>query len=294
MPLDLQKNNPSVLRKPLIKNCPSGEKKKENQQVPLMKILSLAWVDGGPNDQNAKAHAMCRSSIGYLIQVISAQWTSMHRSSNLMTHADEPGQTGSDSFLSEKNRTQQERRSKLFRNMRSAGMIGSLSSSSAAASATSATWASTTSVSASGKRIQREMAELNVDPPPDCSAGPKGDNLYHWVSTIIGPPGTPYEGGIFFLDFTFPSDYPFKPPKVAFKTRIFHCNVDSAGNLNLDILNDGWSPALTISKILRAIRSIFTNPDPYNPLVPGIACLYLSDREKHDQLAAQWTLRFAK
>lgn len=33
------------------------------------------------------------------------------------------------------------------------------------------------------------MLELNADPPADCSAGPKGDNLYHWVTTMIGPQG---------------------------------------------------------------------------------------------------------
>ncbi|KAI5675114.1 hypothetical protein M9H77_06064 [Catharanthus roseus] len=153
---------------------------------------------------------------------------------------------------------------------------------------------STTSVSASGKRIQREMAELNTDPPPDCFAGPKGDNLYHWVATLIGPHGTPYHGGIFFLDITFPSDYPFKPPKVVFKTRIYHCNVDSAGNVSLDILKDSWSPALTVPKILIALRSIFTSPDTYKPLVPGIAHLYLADKAKHDELAEEWTMRFAK
>ncbi|XP_052180294.1 constitutive photomorphogenesis protein 10 isoform X2 [Diospyros lotus] len=119
-------------------------------------------------------------------------------------------------------------------------------------------WASTTSVSASVKRIQKEMADLHAHPPSDCSAGPKGDNLFHWIATIIGPPGTPYEGGIFFLDITFPNDYPFKPPKVVFKTRIYHCNVDSAGNVSLDIFKEGWSPALTISKIIQRLLALPT------------------------------------
>ncbi|KAL5720290.1 E2 ubiquitin-conjugating enzyme [Ranunculus cassubicifolius] len=155
-------------------------------------------------------------------------------------------------------------------------------------------WSSTTSISSSGKRIQKEMIEFNSDPPADCAAGPKGDNLYNWIAILMGPSGSPYEGGIFFLDITFPTDYPFKPPKVIFKTRIYHCNVDLNGNLGLDILKDSWSPALTISKVLLAIRSIFTNPNPYNPLTPGVAHLYMENREKHDEIAAEWTLRFAR
>ncbi len=36
---------------------------------------------------------------------------------------------------------------------------------------------------------QKELAEISLDPPCNCSAGPKGDNIYEWVSTIVGPAG---------------------------------------------------------------------------------------------------------
>ncbi|XP_076350630.1 ubiquitin-conjugating enzyme E2-24 kDa-like isoform X2 [Tachypleus tridentatus] len=117
-------------------------------------------------------------------------------------------------------------------------------------------------LSTSVKRIQKELAEITLDPPPNCSAGPKGDSLYEWVSTILGPPGSVYEGGVFFLDIHFSPEYPFKPPKVTFRTRIYHCNINSQGIICLDILKDNWSPALTISKVLLSICSLLTDCNP--------------------------------
>ncbi|RUS30140.1 ubiquitin-conjugating enzyme E2 E2-like protein [Jimgerdemannia flammicorona] len=121
------------------------------------------------------------------------------------------------------------------------------------------------------------------------SASPKGDNLYEWVSTIMGPAGSPYAGGVFFLDIHFPQEYPFKPPKVVFRTRIYHCNINSQGAICLDILKDNWSPALTISKVLLSICSLLTDANPHDPLVGSIAQQYLTDREEHDRTAKEWS-----
>uniref|UniRef100_A0A6C0AWK2 UBC core domain-containing protein n=1 Tax=viral metagenome TaxID=1070528 RepID=A0A6C0AWK2_9ZZZZ len=143
------------------------------------------------------------------------------------------------------------------------------------------------------KRIQRELVELEEDPPANCSAGPIGDDLSHWSATIMGPDDSPYNGGLFFLDIHFPADYPFKPPKIIFTTRIYHCNINSSGGICLDILKDQWSPALTISKVLLSICSLLTDANPNDPLVPEIATLLIKNRSAHDANAREWTQQYA-
>ena len=143
------------------------------------------------------------------------------------------------------------------------------------------------------KRINKELKDLTEDPPANCSAGPQGDDLFDWIATIMGPEGTPYHGGLFFLRINFPTDYPFKAPKIAFTTPIYHCNVNKSGGICLDILKGQWSPALTISKVLLSITSLLSDPNPDDPLMPEIAKLYKSNRAKHDVNARESTMKYA-
>lgn len=143
------------------------------------------------------------------------------------------------------------------------------------------------------KRINRELLDIQRDAPENCSAGPRGENIYIWDAMIVGPTDSPYAGGIFKLEIHFPTDYPFKPPKCIFTTKIFHPNISSNGNICLDILKDQWSPALTISKVLLSICSLLTDPNPKDPLVPDVANLYIQNRQAYNDKARQWTLQYA-
>ena len=145
------------------------------------------------------------------------------------------------------------------------------------------------------KRLQKELKDISTDPPVGCTAALASDkDNYHWEGTITGPEDSPYSGGVFRLNFFFPVDYPFKPPKVTFQTKVYHPNIDNVGNICLDILKENWSPALTVGKVLLSISSLLTDPNPDSPLSSDIAHAYKYDRKKYDATAKEWTMKYAK
>ena len=143
------------------------------------------------------------------------------------------------------------------------------------------------------KRIQKELQELQKDPPANCSAGPVNDDMFEWQATIMGPENSPYKGGLFYLRISFPSDYPFKPPKCQFLTKIYHPNINSHGSICLDILKENWSPALTVSKLLLSICSLMDDPNPDDPLMIDSADLYKNNRPEYNLIAQEWTQIYA-
>ncbi len=143
------------------------------------------------------------------------------------------------------------------------------------------------------QRLNKEYKDILQNPPVGVTAGLKNNNIYEWIATLVGPTGTPYDGGLFTLKIVFPKNYPFTSPKINFETPIYHCNISSDGSICLDILKDNWSPALTVDKVLLSISSLLNEPNPNDPLVPTIANLYKSDKLKHDKLAREHTLQNA-
>ncbi|CAG9331639.1 unnamed protein product [Blepharisma stoltei] len=119
-------------------------------------------------------------------------------------------------------------------------------------------------------------------------------NMYDFIGTIIGPQGTSYEGGIFFLKIQFSDRYPFVPPNIRFLTPIFNPCIDTNGNITLEILRDMWTPAMTVEKLLLTIMSTLNSFDiEYSPPNESILEIYKNNPTQYETMAREWTKKYA-
>jgi ubiquitin-conjugating enzyme E2 D/E len=91
----------------------------------------------------------------------------------------------------------------------------------------------------SSKRLAKEFQELSALPVNHLVISLENDNLLHWNIILQNLIDTPFESGSFELEMKFTVDYPFKPPVIHFKTRIYHPNVSENGDVCLGIIKQG-------------------------------------------------------
>ncbi|BHF57390.1 hypothetical protein SprV_0100033100 [Sparganum proliferum] len=144
------------------------------------------------------------------------------------------------------------------------------------------------------RRIVSEIKSLCADPPYGIKAMALDTATYaHCLAGIAGPPGSPYEGGLFYVHILIPDSHPMRPPVIRFLTRILHPNISFHGDIGLDCIRHNWSLALTLDKLLLSVQSLLTDPYTKVCMEPAIGALYNRDRDKFEELAKLWTWKFA-
>nr|KAJ3421146.1 Ubiquitin-conjugating enzyme 13 [Polyrhizophydium stewartii] len=127
--------------------------------------------------------------------------------------------------------------------------------------------------------LRRQLKELSKNPVEGFSAGLADDgNIYEWEVMIMGPEGTPYEGGFFKALLSFPTNYPQMPPKMRFTSEMWHPNVYPDGEVCISILHppgddkwgyedaaERWLPIHTVETIVLSVVSMLSGPNDESP-----------------------------
>ena len=121
------------------------------------------------------------------------------------------------------------------------------------------------------------------------------NDLLNWEAFLQGPSDTPYHGHIFLVRISLTSEYPITPPKMYFKTTIFHPNIHfKTGEVCLDIIKTDWTPTWTLEALCRAMLYLLQNPNPDSPLNCDAAnLLRLKEKEAYDTLAQGYAREYA-
>ncbi|KAL3180454.1 hypothetical protein MRX96_009011 [Rhipicephalus microplus] len=137
-------------------------------------------------------------------------------------------------------------------------------------------------------QIRRDVMDLYAKPIPEVIIVPDDRDITRIYGLLLGPAGTPYEGGFFRYFVKCPPDFPAHPPRVKLLTtdggRVgFAPNLNEDGMICLSLLGTWpgpvWSPSEhSLRTVLIALQSIMTD-DPFNN-VPALV------RGKEDEARA--------
>jgi len=115
------------------------------------------------------------------------------------------------------------------------------------------------------RRLTKEIADIHADTVSNISIMMVPDkrtnveSLTNLLGSFRGPPGTPYEGGTYEIAIQIPEDYPFKPPKMSFNTKVWHPNISSQ---TVSASAYGWGLVDKLIAYFRAQSASIPSPPP--------------------------------
>jgi ubiquitin-conjugating enzyme E2 S len=92
------------------------------------------------------------------------------------------------------------------------------------------------------KLLWRQQQELVNKSPDGVSIIINSEDPLDIQANIIGPKGTPYEGGVFRVKIVVGSEFPQIAPKGFCITKIYHPNVSEKGEICVNTLKKDWNP----------------------------------------------------
>ena len=124
---------------------------------------------------------------------------------------------------------------------------------------------------------------------------PTENDVMIWNITIDGPEGTPFIGGKFVVNLDFTDNYPFKPPKIKFVTKIYHPGVKTdTGEICTQAIEQQWVPTLNAKFVIEAILTVLQTPTAENAQEIAIAQVMQSNRAQWEATAAEWVQQYAQ
>eukprot|EP00092_Neocalanus_flemingeri_P041361 GFUD01045036.1.p1 GENE.GFUD01045036.1~~GFUD01045036.1.p1 ORF type:complete len:155 (-),score=55.46 GFUD01045036.1:170-634(-) len=145
---------------------------------------------------------------------------------------------------------------------------------------------------AATRRLQKELGDLkNSGNKSFRNVQVDETNLLVWQGLLV-PDKAPYNKGAFLVDLVFPAEYPFKPPKVSFTTKIYHPNIDEDGQVCLPIISaEKWKPATKVEQVIQALVCLVNDPEPDHPLRADLAEEFSKDKKKFFKKAEEFTMK---
>jgi len=143
--------------------------------------------------------------------------------------------------------------------------------------------------------ISKQIYELSQKSPDGVEFIINPEDIIDIQADVVGPIDTPYEGGVFRCVLKIDNEFPNKPPKGYFLTKIFHPNIATNGEICVNTLKKDWDPKnWSIYHIFEVIKCLLIVPFPESSLNDDAARMFMDNYDEYLKRAKIYTAIHAK